>query len=446
MNSLEPLFNPRSIALVGASHTEEKLGGVILKNLTRFRGDIYPVNPKYRELMGFASYPSTDDLPDVVDLAVIIRPAMEVPALLSSLKGRAGYAIIVSSGFSETGNNELQEDISAVAVETGIRLLGPNCMGIYNPYKRLDTFFLSYERLKRPKKGNVAVISQSGAILSSFMSAARAANIGLSKAVSIGNGVDIDESDLFEYLESDDKTGVVISYIESVKDGRRFIERAKKLSERKPFIVLKAGKGVKGQAAAYSHTGRLAGRYEVFRSILRQFNIREVHDYDELIDAAKAISYQRPAKGKRVLIVTNAGGCGVLAADECTKYGLDVTSLPAEKGYKLSGIFPDFYGINNPLDLTGQVKNDDYFTVLDELKDDYDGYLIIALSNVLGITAGLADLIIGIRKKTGKPTVFQTDSDGIARELRRRLEKAFIPVYTSPERAVSGIRALLSYS
>ncbi len=451
--SLNCLFNPKSIALIGAAHTEEKLGGVILKNLLKFKGRIYPVNPKYKEIMGLKAYASVKDI-SLVDIAIIIRPAFEVPEILKGLEGKSRCIIIASSGFAEIGETGLQDEIGRIGKEIGIRILGPNCMGLYNPYQRLDTFFLPYERLKRPKKGNVAVVSQSGAILSCLLSAIRHANTGVSKAIGYGNAIDIDESDLYEYFAEDKDTDVVVSYIESVGDGRKFIEKAKMLSKKKSLVVLKSGKGLSGQTAAFSHTGRLAGRYEVFHSIMKQFKIKEVGDFDELVDATKALSYQcrvsgdkcQKEIGRRVLIITNGGGSGVLAADECMRQGLEVVNLPTNKANKLREQFPYFYGINNPIDLTAQVVNEDYIKALNELKDDYDGFLIIALPNVNGITEKLTEMIKTAKSTINKPIVFHIPYDGVARRLISLLEKIKIPVYPSPERAVRALNALLKGS
>ena len=441
---LDYLFKPKSIALIGAAHTEEKLGGVILKNLLRFKGEVYPVNPKYTSIMGLKAYSSLADIPESVDLSIIIRPASEMPQILKEHKGRAGCAIIVSAGFAEIGENKLQDEIKSIAGEIGIRILGPNCMGVYNPYRGLDTFFLSRERLKRPKKGNVAIVSQSGAILSCLFGAMRTENIGISKAVNYGNAADLNESDLYEYLADDESSDVVISYIESLSDGRRFIETARVLSEKKSFMVLKSGKSSGGQAAAYSHTGRLAGRYDVFDSILRRFGIKEAMNFDELVDAAKAVSHQKPSNGKRVLIITNGGGSGVLAADECMRQGLDVAELPENRTRKFIQLFPHFYTINNPIDLTAQVKDEDYVIALNNLKDDYDGFIIIALTGVMGITEKLGILMKNVKDSINKPIVFHIAHNGLSRRLIAILEKAGIPVYRSPERAVRGLRSLLN--
>lgn len=441
--NLERLFKPRSVALIGASHTEEKLGGVILKNLLRFKGKVYPVNPRYKELMGLKSYASVNDIPEAVDLAIIMRPADEVPDIMRELRGRTFSVIIESAGFAEIGRIDLQEKVKCLGREYRIRILGPNCMGIINPYKDLDTFFLSRQRLRRPGRGNIAVISQSGAILSCLISEIASINRGLSIAVGYGNAVDINESDLLDYLIGESKTEVVIIYIEGLVDGRLFVQKAKELSKIKSLLVLKAGKWSGGQAAAFSHTGRLAGRYEVFHSIMRQFHITEVSDLDELMDAAKALSFQRPVEGYRVCIITNGGGSGVLAADECMRQGLDLPRLSPERRDILKALFPVYYGINNPVDLTAQVSDNDYVRAIEILKDDFDAFLIIALPNVSGITEDLGERIGKVREGLGKPVVAYIASSRITRRIIKGLERHRIPVYPSPERAIKGLKALL---
>ncbi len=444
MNPLVPLFEPKSIALVGASHSEMRIGGVVLRNLLRFRGRVYPVNPKYDELMGIKAYHEVRDIPEPVDLALILRPAPEVPEILREFQGRARTVIVMSSGFAEVGEIALQDEVRRIGRESGFRMVGPNCMGLYNPHRALDTFFLPQDRLKRPKKGNVAIVSQSGAVLSCLLGAIRDANAGVSKAIGYGNAVDVAEADLYDYLAHDKKTEVVVSYIESVDNGRRFIANAKELIDKKPLLVLKAGKGSSGQAAAFSHTGRLAGRYEVFHSIVGQFGIREAADFDELMDATKALSYQRQSKGKRICIITNGGGSGVLAADECMRQGLDVVGISGETKARLQHFFPHFFVVNNPVDLTAQVKDEDYVTVLRELAGDYDGFLIIALPNVTGITVKLGDLLTEAKESLNKPITANIAESGITGKITSILERARIPVYPSPERAIRGLKALLS--
>ncbi len=443
MSSLDLLFFPKSVALVGASASEEKLGGIVLKNLLRMKGKVYPINPNYPELMGLKAYPSLQDVPETVDLSIIMRPAAEVPEILRQHAGKARFALIVSAGFAEVGAAGLQEQLARIGREAGIRLVGPNCLGIYNPFHGLDTMFLPHACLKKPGKGNVAVVSQSGAVMVCLLDAIRRANTGVSRVFNYGNAVDLDAPDMYDYLTGDADTGVVVSYLESVGNGRRFIAAARRLADAKPLLVLKAGKGSSGQAAAFSHTGRLAGSYEVFRSILRQFRIQEALDYDSLLDAMKSLSYQRPAPGNRVCIITNGGGSGVLAADECMRQGLDLTPMPPSVAAALKASFPSFYVISNPMDLTGQVRVDDYRTALVALRDAYDGFVLIALTGVAGVTLKLAEIVRDFRSATGRPLAVHIAQGGIAGKLTLLLEKSKIPVYPSPERAVRGLRVLL---
>ena len=467
--NLSCLFNPGSIALVGASHSERKLGGVVLRNLLRLkrRIRILPVNPKFPSLMGTKAYPSIDEIQGRIDLAIIIRPAHEVQAIIEGLAGRTSCALVVSAGFAEAGQAGLQNAIRNAAREGGIRLMGPNCMGVYNSATGLDTFILPPDRLPRPNAGGIAIVTQSGAVLSLLFEGMTKTDMGVSITAHYGNAADIDESDIYEYLENDAGTEAVISYLESVRDGRRFIKRAKALSEKKPLIILKAGKGAAGQAAAFSHTGRLAGAYEVFHSILTQYGICEAYDFEDLMDGAMALSTQgkgraedmrkaketgrkkqkkqNTSKGNRVLVLTNGGGAGVLASDECMRQGLTQPAIPSSNLDSLRKIFPPFYGLGNPFDLTAQGSGKDYLTVLEELGESYDGFVIIALSAVTGITPALAGILEDFKKRAGRPVVLHTGQDEVGKELVRAARKAGIPSFATPERTVRALEKLLSW-
>lgn len=443
MTGLDRLFCPRSVALVGASSDPGKPAGIALANLARFRGRFYPVNPRCDELQGLPCYPSVRALPETVDLSVIMRPAPEVPASVREHRGKARCVLVVSAGFAETGERALQEELAAAVREAEVRLLGPNCLGVFSPSCRLDTFFLPPGGFRRPGRGNCAVVSQSGAVVVSILDAVGRMGVGISRAINYGNAVDIDAPEVYDHLADDAATELVVSYLESVGDGRRFVAAAQRLSAAKPLLVLKGGKGSGGGAAAYSHTGRLAGSYEVFSSILRMAGIREVHDFDGLLDATRALSRQRPSGGKRICIVTNAGGAGVLAADESLRQGLELPPLPDRVRSSLRGAFPPFYTIANPVDLTGQVHDDEYRIALDAIGDKYDGFLVIALTGVAGITLGLAPILDAFRATNGKPLVAHIAQGGAAGKLTPLLERSGIPVYSTPERAVRGLRALL---
>lgn len=443
MTDLNPLFCPKSIALVGASPDPEKLGGIALQNLKGLKGEVYPVNPGYAEIMGLKAYPSAAELPEKVDLSIIMRPAAEVPGILESHRGMARFVLIISSGFAEIGEIERQKEIVRIAGEAGIRLVGPNCIGLFNPRHRLDSMFVPNSRLRRPRRGNLAVVSQSGAVLMSLLDGVGNANVGVSRAVNYGNAADLDAPDFFDYLSDDEDTAVVVSYLESVGDGTRFLDAARRLAERKPLLILKAGKGAGGGAAAFSHTGRLAGNYRVFRSLLEHYGLREVEGFEELLDAAKALSYQRPAPGRRVCIITNGGGAGVLAADECGRQGLALPALPEPVADALRDNFPSFYTVANPMDLTGQVRVDNYAVALSAVGEHYDGFLVIALAGVPGVAPEVAEHLVRFRRSVAKPVTAYIAQGWVAPRLIRPLEKAGIPVFRSPERAVRGLSALL---
>ncbi len=442
MSSLDFLFSPRAVALVGASPGEDSLSRIVLDNLAPFRGRLYPVNPAFREVRGIACYPSVLDIPETVDLSIIMRPASEVPAIVRTHKGKARCVIVVSAGFAEAGEGALQHDLVNAGRDAGVRVLGPNCLGVYNPSRHLDTLFLPPRGLRRPKAGNVAVLSQSGAILVSLLDALSGMGTGVSRAVNYGNAADIDAPEIYDFLAHDLETEVVISYLESVGDGREFVAAARRLADRKPLLLLKGGKYGGGQAAAFSHTGRLAGSHEVFSSILHQFGLREAGDFEGLLDAARALSCRKPSPGRRVCIVTNAGGAGVLAADECQRLGLATPPLSESARARLRRSFPPFYTVVNPIDLTGQVRDDDYRIALDAAKDQYDGFCVIALAGVTGITLRLAE-VLGEFAATGKPLTIHIAQGGVSGKLLPLLARERIPVYTSPERAVRGLRALL---
>ena len=446
MNELDSFFSPRSIALVGASTDPAHLGGIVFDNLRSFRGELFPINPCHPDIHGMACYRSIRDLPGPVDLSVILLPAAEIPRLLKEHAGITRCAVIVSSGFAESGDEARQEEVARLGRELGIRIIGPNCLGVYNPYLNLDTFFLSHDRMRRPKKGNVALVSQSGALLVCLLESLALTGRGVSRGINYGNAVDIDAPDIYDYLADDPQTDVVVSYLESVGDGRRFVAAAQRLAGKKPLLLLKAGKGEGGQRAAYSHTGRLAGRYEVFSSIMRQAGIHETADFEELLDGVHALSEQRQGTGNRVCIVTNAGGLGVLAADECSRLGLPLPSLPDRIRQRLHERFPPYYSLANPLDLTGMVRDEDYPATLSEVCDAYDGFLVIAHTGVVGLSARLPDLLAQFRAGTGKPLVAHLAPGGITAQMEKGFEKAGIPVYPSPERGVRGLRALLKAS
>ena len=450
---IQVFLEPKNIAVVGASPKEGSLGRTILENLMRgFKGKIYPINPKYNEILGIKSYPSISSVPDDIDLAVIaVRADISVKIAEEAGKKSVKGLIIISGGFAESGEEgrKLQERLVEIKEKYKVRILGPNCIGVYNAVVGLDTFFLPYERMKRPQKGPIAIISQSGAYLASIMDWAAEEGIGISKAVNFGNKVDVDEIDLLKYFAADDDIRVILIYLEGVKSGkgREFIDVARKvtLENGKSIVLLKTGRTSHGARAAYSHTAALAGSYEVFKAAFKQARIIEVEDTLKLFDAAKALAYLTPPKGRRVGILTNAGGPGVISTDALTSLGLEVPRFSNELQEKLRSLFPPRVAVGNPVDLTGDAGPEEYRKALEILmpSNEIDMLLIIALMQPPTMDIKVADIIADFAwKRREKPVVVVTIGSEYAKEFKAYLENRGIPVYDFPDKAAFALYAL----
>ncbi len=447
-------FNPKSVAIIGASETPGKIGRVILENFAKkYKGAIYPVNPKYDEILGFKAYKSVREIPEKVDLAVIIVRAQLVPGIMDDL-GAKGIraAIIVSGGFSEIGEEGaiLESQVREKALKYGIRVIGPNGLGIYNAETGVDTFFLPEERMKRPPPGRIALISQSGALAAAVLDWAAFKGIGISKVVSYGNKIDIDDVDLLEYFEHDDDIDIILFYVEGFKPsrGRKFIEITRRVVAKKSIIMVKGGKTPAGAMAATSHTAALAGTYEVLRAALRKAGVVEVESIDELFDASKCLLSYRELKGDRVAVITNAGGMGVLATDALYKKGFKIPRLSNELQSKLREKLPFHCVTVNPIDLTGDTDDERYRIVFEDIlaSAEIDAVVVIALFQIPTLTLRLADYIIEAKQKFGKPIIAVSFGGVFTAEFAKRLEKAGIPVYESPEKAARALRVLREYA
>ncbi len=451
---IEKFFNPDSVAIVGASPKPGKVGNVILANFKkRFKGRIYPVNPKHEEIMGLKCYPSIKDLPETPDLVVIAIPAPKVPQVLRDAGEKGVKAtIIISGGFRETGTEEgkrLEEEIVKISRKYGIRILGPNCLGIYDNWSGVDTFFLPDEKMMRPPKGKISFISQSGAFASALLDWMAYRNIGISRAISYGNKIDVDDVDLLDFLANDDKTGLIIMYLEGLKPGRGrlFIEKAREVVRKKPIVIYKAGKTSRGSTAAASHTAALAGNYSIYKAAIKQAGLIEAMSFDEIMDLSKILLTQPLMKGRKVYVVTDAGGVGVMLTDALTTEGFILPRSPADLKEELRKVLPPHCIVENPIDLTGDTDDDRYKVVLDILlpRDDVDAVVVGALPQVPGITSRLADYLAEARKY-GKPIIAISIGSKEAEKFKDLLEDKGIPVFESPERAARALRALYLYS
>jgi acetyl coenzyme A synthetase (ADP forming)-like protein len=448
---MDYFFSPQTIAIIGASHVKGKIGYTILENFIRskYPGKIFPVNPNVNEILGLRVYPSVKNIPQDIDLAIIAVPAKIVPKVLKEcVEKKVKGVIIVSGGFSEIGKEgkKLEEKLKKIIKGKKTRVLGPNCLGALDTSSKLDTLFHPLEKLVRPKEGNIGFISQSGAVGSVILDIFSEEQIGISKFISYENALDIDESDCIEFLGKDEKTKIILLFLEGVKDGKKFLRVAKKVSQIKPIIVLKGGKTEKGRKAALSHTGSLAGSARIYSSVFKQVGIIEANTHEELIDFAKAFSQPLP-KGNRIAIVTDGGGFGVLACDEAERQGLKLPE-PSNKLKKIfRKIFPEHVILSNPIDLTGDVTTERFRIAIEEcLKSkEFDGVITITLFQVPALEKDIVDAIANL-KKYGKPILCCAAGGRFTLELSKALEKNGIPVYPSPERAVKAMAALVNYS
>jgi acetyl coenzyme A synthetase (ADP forming)-like protein len=352
LTAMNRLMNPRSVAVIGASDQAGKIGNSVMKNLINggYAGEIHPINPKAAEIMGRTAYKSVTDVPGDVDVAVFAVPAKFVPAALTEC-GKKGVtaAVMIPSGFAETGNVELQEEVVGIAHEYGIRMLGPNIYGYYyTPRNLCATFCTPYD-----VKGGVALTSQSGGIGMAILGFARTTKMGVSAIVGLGNKSDVDEDDLLTFFEHDDNTQCVAMHLEDLKDGRAFVETAKRMTKKKPVVVLKAGRTAMGARAASSHTGALAGDDKVYDDILRQAGVVRAPGLNEMLEYARGLPLLPTPQGENVVIITGAGGSGVLLSDACVAEGLSLMDIPPDLDEAFRAFIPPFGAAGNPIDITG---------------------------------------------------------------------------------------------
>lgn len=424
---MKAFFEPKSVAVIGASANPDKLGYGLVRNLEHFHGSVYPINPHEKEILYRKVYKSVLDVEGDIDLAVIIVPAPIVAKVLREC-GRKGIkaVIIISAGFSEIGNKKGEKELIDIGKKYSIRILGPNNFGTANPWIGLDTSF----NFTTPDSGEIAFISQSGALWAALSEWSKG-RIGFSKFASLGNMIDINFSDVIEYLNKDSKTKVIICYIEKIVDGKRFMKVCR--SSKKPIIVVKAGKSSAGSKAALSHTGSLAGSYKVYDAAFKQSGIYNVSTITEAFDRALFLTSQHK-KGNKTVIVTNGGGVGVLMADYCSSFGLDVVDLPNSiKKLKISSNWSK----SNPMDLVGDANWNTYkkvFNVLAKNKSFYDNLIVIILQQSTIKVEKTVHEILEFRRKTGKSIVCCFMGGKVLESAGKMLNKKGIPCFFEPER------------
>ncbi|WP_332449375.1 acetate--CoA ligase family protein [Methanoculleus sp.] len=425
-------FNPRSIAVIGASSEPKKMGYAVMHNLLHFPGQLYPVNNKRPEIQGLKAYPSILDIPNPVDMAVITVPAKHVPGVIEEC-GQKGVsmAIIITAGFKEMGEGgkALEERVLAIAKGYGTRIVGPNCLGLIIPPKGVDTTYVH----ESPKPGNIAFISQSGAIVNTVVDWSIRQDIGFSAVVSVGNQADLNFIDFLRFVERDPKTKGIILYIEEIQDGKTFMKVASEVSKTKPIVAIKSGSSEKGQAAASSHTGSLSGSYDVYMEAFRQSGVIPVHTLSGTFQVAEMLSLPKGyPRGKRAVVITNAGGFAVLSSDYAERYGINLITLPSNVLKELNDLLPEFWNKNNPIDLLGDANEKRFeqtFNVLAKHQDCWDIAFVVGFPNLVIGSEQFANQIIGFSEKTENVIVATLLGGGSMDRGRKVLKENGIPLF-----------------
>jgi 3-hydroxypropionyl-CoA synthetase (ADP-forming) len=370
---LSKFFQARSVALVGASSTPGKIGNAVLDSLANheYKGKVFPINPKRDEIMSRKAYPDLSSIPEPVELVVVTIALAQVPDVLREC-ARVGVnnVVVVSGGGKELGgeSERLEEEIGKLVVDLGVRVIGPNCIGIFDGETRLDTFFQVQERMVRPPHGPVAMFTQSGTVGAAFLE--KADRVGVSKFVSYGNRVDVDESDLIAYSFDDPDTKVIACYVEGLANGRKFLDAARKVTKTKPIVVFKGGQSDRGARASISHTGFFGGSHALFAGAMRQAGVILMDSIEELYAASEALAMQPAAPGNRFAMISNGAGTMVQAIDLMGAYGLQLADPTEETLATLEGLYPPFYLVQNPLDVTGSATSADYKNGIEGLLKD----------------------------------------------------------------------------
>ncbi len=443
--NLETLLDPDSIAIFGVSLSDdEKMGNIIYDNVKDSGRDIFAINPKAEDQEGF--YSSIKDLNEKIDLAILAIPSKyALKAVEDCVEAKVGSIILVAGGFGEVDEEgkEAEEKIKKMLEGTDVRLLGPNTMGILIPPVDLDTFFLPEERVKRPKEGGIAFISQSGFMATPFMETLCANNTGLSGFVGIGNRLDIDEVELLEYFAEDEETDVLTLYLESLSDGRALYEKAKSIVKDKPIVLLKGGRSSVGKQATQSHTGSLASTSDrVVRGVSKQAGMIRAYDERELTDFAEALAYNEPIMGENIAVVSSAGGTGVIASDyiEDTDpgLGLNMPSFSEEIEERLSEATLPIASVSNPIDLTANVTDEMVGDVMEILQDadNIDAILFYALFQSPYVGEGMVDHVSKWYHEGDKPIIVACIGDLTGDEWRKKFHENGVPVYPSTNRAI----------
>jgi len=444
---LDLFFNARSVAVVGASGNPAKIGHSIVDSLLHqgYRGAIYPINPKQGQVMGLAAYRAVSEVPGPIDLAVVAIPLSGVPEVIGDCAHKGVHnMVIVSGGGKELGEEglRLEREIAEAADKNGVRIVGPNCIGVFNGKNRLDTFFQTGERMVRPKAGKIAVLTQSGTVGTTLLE--YAAGLGVSKFVSYGNRLDVDEADLLAYLGEDPETEVVACYIEGLNDGRKFLRGAQNVTCRKPLVVYKSGRTPQAAKASISHTGFFGGTYGPWQGAFAQAGVIAVDSLEALFAAVKSLVMQRPARGNRVAMISNGAGPMVQAMDLFDYYGLQLGQLTEGTLNRMRQDYPPYFVVQNPVDVTGSGSAGDYALGIEALLDDGNIDVVmpwfVFQDPALGME--IVEVLSDLCRRHEKPIVCGSMGGPYTEQMSARIEAEGIPVFHSVSDWVVGAWSL----
>jgi len=446
MDPLAPMFEPRSVVVIGASQDKSKLGYGVARNLigSGYPGEIYLVNPRGGELFGKPIIPSIDLLEKEIDLALVVVRAELVPNILIACS-QIGikHFIILTSGFKESGDEgkAIEYASKKIADEYRLRILGPNCVGIIDTHLPIDTTFI---QPPMPLKGNIAFVTQSGALSAALIDYARGEGLGFSKLISLGNQMDVDESDILYTLADDSTTKAIVMYLETIQNGNKFLEIADNASAKKPIIALKVGRSNSGQQAAISHTGSLAGTDAAFTAAFRRANILRASNTREMFNWAIALAELPEPRDNRVAILTNAGGPGVIAADSVEHHGLRMAVLSTETQKKLSQFLSEAASINNPVDMLASASPETYRKCLRILIEDpnVDMICVIAPPPPLFSASAIADQVIETIKAAQKPVLVSLMGSSLVQDAKINLNLGRVPNFPYPEDCINAFSAV----
>jgi acetyl coenzyme A synthetase (ADP forming)-like protein len=449
--SISAFFTPNTVAVIGASTNPTKLGYAVVNNLIeggflRDQRKIFPINLNAENILGLQSYPTILDVPDPVDLAIIVIPYPAVPEAIK-LCGEKGVpaAIIITAGFREAGKEGLarEQEVIQIAHQYGIRIVGPNCLGVIDTITPLNASFSA----GMPPGGPMAFMSQSGALGTAILDWAQAGRLGLSKFVSLGNKADINEIDLLRTWEDDPSSRVILCYIEGLPDGQEFIQVAREVTRQKPVVAIKSGITQAGARAVTSHTGSLAGSEQAYQAAFRQAGVLRAETLQQLFDYARGFGYLPPLKGERIAIITNAGGPGILATDALERAGLKLARFDPECIRCLEQFLPDAASAANPVDVLGDARSDRYRFALEKVVGDchVDGVMVILTPQAMTEIAETAKVVANVASTTDIPIAACFMGEARVEEGTSILEQYNIPNYPYPEQAANVFKAMMTY-